>query len=885
MKKKAPAKAASASKTAAELVIAQNVLGSTELTSTPAEKPRFAIVGIGASAGGLEAIGQLLSSVPTNSGMAFVVVQHLDPTLTGMLPELLQRTTSMQVVQVKDATQVLANCVYVIPPNADMSILNGVLHLLEPTAPRGLRFPIDFFLRALAEDQQERSVAVILSGMGTDGTIGLRAIKEHGGLTLVQDPTSAKFDGMPRSAIHAGLSDITVSATEIPKKILEFLNHVPSLSVKTELTKPEEPIAKSQIEKVIVLLRSHTGHDFSHYKRSTIDRRVERRMGLHKLSQIQDYVRYLRENPQEIDLLFKELLIGVTSFFRDPAVWDQLQHEALPKLFSHRQPGTVLRAWVAGCSTGEEAYSLAILLRETMESLKLTGDKMVQIFATDLDAETVSKARLGFFPANIAADVSPERLKRFFVEEPNGYRVTKEIREMVIFASQNLIMDPPFTNLDVLSCRNLLIYLDAELQRKLIPLFAYSLKPGGLLMLGNAESIAGFTYEFQPMNGKSRIFLRQKSVGRKAVLDFPAIRVSDPMDKQIEAKAAMVPPDSLQSQAERWLLKRHAPSAALVNDQGDILFTSGRTGRYLEPAAGKANWNIFVMARGGLAYELTSAFHQARQQKDPVVVRSVKTADDTEGSLVELAVQFISEPGVLEGLAMIVFSEVASQVHAPKSRAGKTTISNDKIQELELQLVRSREELHRTRDDMLTSQEELKSLNEEHQSTNEELQSTNEELTTSKEEMQSLNEELQTVNAELQAKLDELSATSNDMKNLLNSTEIATVFLDNSLKVRRFTEHVNQIIKLIPGDIGRPVTDLAIGLLYPDLANDAREVLRTLIPLDKSLVSQDGRWFATRLMPYRTFDNRISGIVITFTDMTVVKKLEAELHASKGKVI
>ncbi len=884
MKKKVSATTASTSKIAAK-VVPENSMETTEVLSyLSPEKPRFPIVGIGASAGGLEAIGQFLAGVPSNSGMAFVVVQHLDPTLVGMLPELLRRSTTMTVVQVADQTRVEPNCVYVIPPNADMSILHGVLHLLAPTAPRGLRLPIDFFFRALAEDQQERSVGVILSGMGTDGTIGLGVIKEHGGLTLVQDPASAKFDGMPGSAIRAGLSDITVPAIEIPSKILEFLNHVPSLSVKTESEAPE---GKSHIEVVILLLRSHTGHDFSLYKRSTIYRRIERRMGIHKLSKILDYVRYLRENPQEIDLLFKELLIGVTSFFRDPVAWDRLQDEVLPKLFANRKVGTVLRAWVAGCSTGEEAYSLAILFKETMESLKLLGNKSVQIFATDLDAGAVDQARLGCFPPNVSADVSPERLKRFFVEEQNGYRITKEIREMVIFASQNLIMDPPFTKLDVLTCRNLLIYLSSELQKKLISLFAYSLNPGGVLMLGNAESIGEFTDEFESLKGKSRIFLRQKSADCKVRLELPATRVSDSsdsVDKSCEANAAVAPSNSLQFQAEQWLMKHHAPSAALVNDQGDILYISGRTGRYLEPASGKANWNIFVMARGGIAYELTSAFQKARRQKDPVVVRCFRDADDTERSQVELSVQFIPESGVLEGLTLIVFSEVAIHVHESRRRAGKASISNDKIIELESQLAKLREELQRTRDDMRTSQEELKSLNEEHQSTNEELQSTNEELTTSKEEMQSLNEELQTVNAELQAKLDELSATSNDMKNLLNSTEIATVFLDNSLKVRRYTEHVNQIIKLIPGDIGRPVTDLAISLIYPDLANDAREVLRTLIPLDKSLVSQGGRWFATRLMPYRTFDNRISGIVITFTDMTVVKKLEAELYASKRRV-
>ena len=445
------------------------------------DRPLFPIVGIGASAGGLEALEQFLRHVPENSGMAFVIIQHLDPTHKGIMAELLQRTTGMEVFQVRDRMRVKPNSVYVIPPNKDMSILHGVLHLFEPTAPRGLRLPIDFFLRSLAEDRQELSIGVILSGMGSDGTMGLRAIKEKAGVTLVQEPASAKFDSMPRSAIDAGLADLVAPAEDLPGKIVDYLRHA------LVIAKTDHPLEKkdqSALEKVLILLRTKTGQDFSLYKKNTVYRRVERRMGIHQIDRIAAYVRYLQENSQEVELLFKELLIGVTSFFRDPAAWEQLQGEAIPALLAGRRAGGVLRAWSAGCSTGEEAYSLAIAFKEALEQVKPKASFTLQIFATDLDRDAIDKARQGFYPANIAADVSAERLRRFFIKEENGYRVGKEIREMVTFATQNLIMDPPFTKLDILICRNLLIYLTPELQKKLLPLFHYSLNPDGVLFSG-----------------------------------------------------------------------------------------------------------------------------------------------------------------------------------------------------------------------------------------------------------------------------------------------------------------------------------------------------------------------------------------------------------------
>lgn len=836
----------------------------------------FPIVGLGASAGGLEALEQFFRHVPAKSGMAFVIVQHLDPTRKGIMPELLQRATGMKVVQVRDRTWVKPDCVYVIPPNKDLSILHGLLHLLKPGSLRGVRLPIDFFLRSLAQDQQEHSVGVILSGMGSDGTLGLRAIKEKAGVVLVQDPASAKFDSMPRSAIEAGLADIVAPAEELPAKILAYLKRTP-LIARTEPALEDK--TRSALEKVIILLRAHSGNDFSCYKSNTLYRRIERRMGIYQIHKVAAYVRYLQENPQELDLLFKELLIGVTNFFRDPATWEQLRQEVIPALLvANRTPGQALRAWVPGCSTGEEAYSLAMIFKEAVELAKPKGNFSLQIFATDLDREAIDRARQGFFPENIAGDVSEDRLMRFFSKDVHGYRVRKEIREMVIFAPQNLIRDPPFTKLDILSCRNLLIYLTAEVQEKLMPLFHYSLNPGGILFLGSAETIRDHTELFALLHGKSRLFRRTESALRMERIAFPSSFNAGPAIAS-EAGPVIKPPASLQSLADQLVLQHYAPPAVLTNDQGDICYVSGRTGKYLEPAAGKANWNIFAMAREGLRYELGDAFQRALRKKERVTLNGLPVVTNGGMQCVDVTVQQLNEPGPLLGLVMIVFTDVVAPVTVkPSGRAPKPPARNPRLAELEQQLLHVRSEARATHGEMQTSQEELRSANEELQSTNEELQSTNEELMTSKEEMQSMNEELQTVNVELQAKADEHALASNDMKNLLDSTDIATLFLDKDLNVRRFTPQATKIIKLIPADVGRPITDIVSDLKDPTLADDVREVLRTLASMEKPVAARNGRWFTVRIMPYRTMDDRIDGVVITFMNITVAKTLEAKLR-------
>jgi two-component system CheB/CheR fusion protein len=841
----------------------------------------FPTVGIGASAGGLEALELFLRNVPVGSGMAFVIVQHLDPTHKGIMVELLQRATAMKVLQVRDRQRVEPDHVYVIPPNRDMSILHGVLHLLAPVAPRGLRLPIDFFFRALADDRKDKSIGVILSGMGSDGTLGLRSIKEKAGAVFVQAPESAKFDGMPRSAIDAGLADVIAPAEELPGRIVAYLRHAPLI------TRPGHALeekTQSALEKVFILLRTQTGQDFSLYKKSTVYRRIERRMGIHQIDRIASYVRFLQENPQEAELLFKELLIGVTSFFRDPAAWDYLRNEVIPALLTRRPPDGVFRAWTPGCSTGEEAYSLAIVFREALERAKPSGKVSLQIFATDLDRDAIEKARVGAYPTNITADIPPERLRRFFVQEERGYRVGKEIREMVVFAPQNVIMDPPFTKLDILVCRNLLIYLTQELQKKLLPLFHYSLNPGGVLFLGSAETIGAYTDLFAALDVKARIYRRlDAALGAKPV-EFPSSFVA--VTTEEKAPAGMQrPAANLQTLVDQVILTRYAPAAVLTTDRGDILYISGRTGRYLEPAAGKANWNIFAMAREGLSYELSGAFRKAVGRPEAVTLKGLRVRADSHEQAVDITVQPLTEPEELRGMVLIVFEEgfLPTEVKVPRA-SGRSDVRGERLVQAEQELKTTREELQAIREEMQTSHEELKSANEELQSTNEELQSTNEELTTSKEEMQSMNEELQTVNQELQAKVTDLSRANNDMKNLLDSTDIATLFLDENLNIRRFTSQMSKIIKLIPGDAGRPVTDIASELDYPKLAEDVREVMRTLVFKEVSVAASGGRWFQVRIMPYRTLENRIDGVVITFTNVTASKTLEIELRKAQEKL-
>jgi chemotaxis methyl-accepting protein methylase len=840
------------------------------------ENAAVAVVGIGCSAGGLEALEKFLTHGAEHCAAAFVIVQHLDPVHASALPELLQRSTSMPVVEALDGQVVETGHVYVIPPGKDLSVLHGHLQLLEPVTPRGMRLPIDFFFRALAKDREGNAIGVVLSGMGSDGMFGLRAIKEAGGLALVQDPVDAQSDSMPRSAIEAGFADVVAPAEALPARIADYLRRDHDSPINDGRAADQ---ILSGLDKIVVLLRDRSGNDFSLYKTNTLQRRIERRIAVHQIATIDDYIRLLRSNPAELDLLFKELLIGVTSFFRDPEVWDRLAEQAFPALLARHPGGHALRAWVPACSTGEEAYSLAIAFREAIDRLQPASRFTLQIYATDLDPDAIERARRGHYPDNIAADISAARLARHFVaEEGGGYRIGKEIREMVVFATQNIISDPPFTKLDLLSCRNLLIYFGNRLQKTLLPLFHYALNPGGMLLLGSAETVGSDSHLFVPLDARARLYRRGEDPQRAAELAFPS---------GAPAPAALIAGqprhdggDDLGTLTDQLIQQSFAPAAVLVNAEGDILYISGRTGKYLEPAAGKTNINLYAMARAGLREALVGVIFKAL--KDPqqaIRLKNLRIGQDTGTQVVDVTVQAVEKPEALRGKVIVVFRDVPPPPARRKRSAGEVPEAHA-AQALELQ--QAREALQILHEEMQTTVEELKSSNEELQSTNEELQSTNEELTTSKEELQSLNEELQTVNAELQSKVDDLTWVRNDMANLLNSTEIATIFLDSEMKLRRFTNHATRVFKLIPGDVGRPLSHIVTDLDYAELQADALEVLRTLVFREKVVTTHDGRWYRVRIMPYRTQDNVIDGTVITFIDITEIKQLEAALRAKGG---
>jgi two-component system, chemotaxis family, CheB/CheR fusion protein len=844
-----------------------------------ADEAALRIVGMGGSAGGLEAFEQFFSNMPSDTGMAFALVPHLDPTHKGIMPELLQRHTKMKVVQIEDGMQVQPNCIYVIPPNADLSMLHGRLHLLEPSAPRGLRKPIDFFFRQLADDQHEKAICIVLSGMGSDGAGGLKAIKENSGLAMVQDPASAKYDGMPKSAIGTGLVDYVGSAEELPAKLMQYVKHAPS--------QPEEAFraddeSHSLLQKVFILLRAHTGNDFSCYKNNTIHRRIERRMSVHQFDGLARYVRFLQENPQEIDLLYKELLIGVTNFFRDPGLFEFLKEKALPGLLESRAQGGPLRVWTPACSTGEETYSLAIVLKEALEEMHLNGALPIQFFATDIDKEAIDKARQGTFSASIALDISQQRLKRFFLHEGEGYRIKKEIRDTIIFAPQNILVDPPFTKLDILCCRNLLIYVNTATQKKLLPLLHYALNPGGLLILGSAESVGESGHLFRTLEKKWKIFQAAEPSERPAI-EMPASMLPRPRDsKPLEEKNKMPAMDATYA-AQRVLLDAYAPASVVINTEGDIVYVNGHTGKYLEPSSGKVNINVFAMAREGLGDYLRIAIHDAIKRNTDVVVNGVKIKTNGGYSTIDLAVKPLSEPGQMQGMLLVVFEDQAAG--KPKAAAKVKSAhlgSNAPADEVNAELQRTKQILQNTVEEMEATQEELRSSNEELQSNNEELQSTNEELTTSKEELQSLNEEMQTVNAELQSKLEELAQSNNDMKNLLNGIDIATIFLDSHLNIKRFTSQATSIVNLIASDVGRPLGHIVSNLKYDRLANDVHRVLETLAPKELQVQSSNDRWYNMRILPYRTSENVIEGVVITFADITEIKRLEESLERQKA---
>ncbi|MEP7352062.1 MAG: chemotaxis protein CheB [Acidobacteriota bacterium] len=859
---------------------------------------KFPIVGIGASAGGLAAFEAFFSTMPADSdpGLAFVLVQHLARDHKSILSDLIRRYTRMQVFEVEDGMVIKPNCAYIIPPNRDMALENGVLKLFEPTLARGVRLPIDFFFRSLAQDQHDRAICVVLSGTGSDGALGVRAVKGEGGMVMVQAPESTEYDGMPRSAIATGMVDFVLVPHEMSAQLLAYVSHAygTSLLPVSELA----PQPSDGLQKVFYLIRTQTGHDFSQYKRNTMIRRVERRMAVHQIDKLEDYVRYLQLTSGEVDALFRDLLIGVTNFFRDADVFEDLQKNVIPKLMSGKHAGATIRVWVPGCSTGEEAYSLAMLFRECMEELK--ENFKVQIFATDIDRKAIDHARAGVYPSSIIADVSAERLAHFFYEEhPDGetYRIHKNIRDMLIFSEHDFIKDPPFSKIDLISCRNLLIYISSELQKKLMPMFHYALNPGGVLILGSSETVGEFGTLFATLDRKLKIYERTRGVlgshsfGGLRALPFGtgdgiARRGGDGAIPEIRLPLSEI--------AQRAMLEHYSPAGALVNEHGDILYLVGRTGRYLEPTPGEAHMNIFRMAREGLRGDLTIALHRAVSVGIPTRHAGLTVKSDGVVTTVNLTVVPVApdREGALPNRLFLIILEEVLPVEPKHSLAGAADILDGAevppdfdtyILKLKQEIRAKDEYLQTTVEELETSNEELRSAHEEMQSVNEEMQSTNEELETSKEELQSVNEELATVNAELQAKVADLSRANNDMMNLLAGTGIGTVFVDHALRILRFTPPVSKLISLIETDIGRPVDQIRSNFMgYDGLAADIKAVLQSLVPKEQEVRTEKDQWYLLRIQPYRTLNNVIEGAVITFTEISEMKKAQAALRDSEA---
>ncbi|MCX5824904.1 MAG: PAS domain-containing protein [Deltaproteobacteria bacterium] len=868
----------------------------------------FPIVGIGASAGGLAAFEAFFSGMPADAdpGMVFVLVQHLAPDHKSILTELVRRYTRMQVYEVEDGMEVRPNCTYIIPPNRDMAFLNGALQLLERTSSHGMRLPIDFFFRSLAQDQRERAICIVLSGTGSDGTEGIRSIKSEGGMVMAQNPDSSEFDGMPQSAIATGLVDYVLPPAEMPAQLIAYVAY--AFGKRLRPVSPQAPKAEDALKKICVLLRAQTGHDFSLYKQSTMVRRVERRLAVHQIDRLDGYVRYLQQNPAEGEDLFRDLLIGVTNFFRDPEAFTALEEKVIPMLFAGKPAGAAIRVWSPGCSTGEEAYSLAILLQERMEALKQTFK--VHVFATDIDSRAINAARAGVYPAGISADVTPERLARFFSHNPDGnvYRIQKGIRDLLVLSEQDVIKDPPFSNLDLISCRNLLIYMGAELQKKLIPLFHYALNPGGALFLGTSETVGEFVDLFAPVNHKWKLYqskVEAQGAHRPAMGRFiPPLTADGAAPGPAKGARSEVSKVPLREFAEQALIHEYTPASIVVNKRGDILYIHGRTGRYLEPAPGDAGMNITRMAREGLRRELATALHKAAARKETARYPGLRVKTNGDFINVNLTVRPL-DAGPIDpatgsgqvggkgrpeataaGLFLVSFEDApAAKVRSRRTKGtgeGIIDLSADsdaRMAALEQELRTKEEHLLTTIEEMETSNEELKSSTEEMQSVNEELQSTNEELETSKEELQSLNEELGTVNAELQQKVSELSWANNDMNNLLAGTGVGTVFVDHHLCIRRFTPPATQLINLIQTDVGRPVGHIVSNLVgYDHLSEDTQAILDTLIPKELEVQTRAGDWYLMRIRPYRTLENVIEGAVLTFFDVTEMKKAREELR-------
>jgi two-component system, chemotaxis family, CheB/CheR fusion protein len=844
----------------------------------------FPIVGIGASAGGFEAISRLLRNLPTDTGLAFVLIQHLDPTHKSILAELLAKVTQMPVQQVKHGMPLKPNQVFVVPPNVSMIVENSLLKLIPRQETRGLHMPIDHFFRSLAQNHEGRAIGVILSGTGSDGTFGLEEIKEKGGVTFAQDERTAKFSGMPHSAIQTGSVDFVLSVEGIARELLRIARHSYFTAAPRPIETPAPaPEAADPLDQIFKMLRGGLGTDFRYYKNSTVLRRITRRMTLRKLDRLEDYAAYLKKNPDELQALYQDLLIKVTSFFRDPATFEALKRTVIPRILERRPPGKPIRVWVPGCATGEEVYSIAICLLESLGDR--AAETSIRIFGTDVNEAVLQKARPGLYIENIALDVSPERLRRFFSKADRHFRINKSIREMCTFAKHDLGKDAPFSNVDLISCRNVLIYFEPALQKRVIPLFHYALNPGGFLTLGTSETIGGFSDLFTLIDKKNKICVKIPRTTPTTV-DFTSRerRENDVRTRGVEPiKEPFWKEADVYKEADRVLLNSYAPAGVLINEQMEVLQFRGDTGRYLLPAPGKASFNLLGMAREGLLVEIKSAVDQAKKQGVPVL-RSGLWLRHEDKSL-RVALKVIPLKLALSTPHFMVLFEPSPVPPVEKKGPGGTVrgraADSRRFSQLTQEHAHLKQELEATKqhrqsiiENHEATNEELKSANEEVLSGNEELQSTNEELETAKEELQSTNEELSTANEELQRRNFDLDLANNDLNNLFNSARLPIVMLGIDLRVRRFTPVAEQALKLAPADIGRPIGHLKLNIQVPDLEPLLLSVIATAGVKELEVQDLRGHWYSMQIRPYKTSENKIDGLVLFFIDIDSVKGAE-----------
>ncbi|HVI00518.1 MAG TPA: chemotaxis protein CheB [Enhygromyxa sp.] len=834
-------------------------------------RANFAIVGIGASAGGLAALKTFFQHVPADSGLTYVVVVHLSDEHESHLADLLQPHTKVPVRQVTETTQIELDVVYVIPPGRNLNAVDTHLHLSSIEARRRDRAPIDHFFRTLAHTYDGVSIGVILSGTGSDGTLGIKEIKQVGGLAIAQEPKEADYDGMPRSAIATGLVDLILPVAQMPAALLSYVRTQPSIAVHEEGQDLDDN-ERQLLHRLFAQIRVRTGRDFSGYKRSTIARRIQRRMQLHQIEQLADYVNFVRTQPDEARALGDDFLVTVTSFFRDPEVFHALETQVIPQLFDHKQFEDTLRVWSVGCATGEEAYSLAILLFE--EASRRDQAPQIQVFASDLHERSLRSAREGLYAGNIDTDVSPDRLARFFSKHSGGYRVRQEIRDLVIFAPHNLLADPPFSKIDLLSCRNLLIYLQREVQGDVAELFHYALRPEGVLLLGTSESLMRGGL-FQVEDKKLGLYRKRNVPSSEPRLPvFAMTGTRERVSALNQRQPAKEPPPSY-ALLHAQMISSHAPPSVLINQEYNVLHISADAGRFLRVPGGDPTTNVFKLVREEFRLELRAALLAA--EKDRRVARSQPVEFELDGERgVVVLVIWPAEPPQYEGLMMVVFEQRAEPAREREAeRADERDVGNRDLQ-TELELTKQR--LQALIEKYETSQQEMKAANEELQATNEELRSTMEELETSKEELQSMNEELTTVNQENRHKVEEFGQLSSDLQNLMASTDIATLFLDRDLRILRFTPRVGELFNVRSTDRGRPLTDLTHRLGYDLFAEDARRVLDRLTPIEHEVQDHDGRWYLSRILPYRAAHDRIGGVVITLIEITERKKAEQALR-------